>query len=209
MKTVNKKKKRQPTPAVAATWHPMERWPGDAIEPEFTIILDALKRQRVSLRSVREEMERQTLYVADRYVNHGDRSLYLSFKNALRYRNSTTSKMLMRKLITEIEALSVAAFFKEVKPLVRGNARLEDLYERANESMQVRWSLQQTADRLRDQNKKNANSRRAPFSKEELLNAIESHNFGVKQELVAYHLRVTPKTLRKWSKIYGVKTSRR
>lgn len=199
----------QPTDLVETGWGPVERWPGDSPGKQVSIVIDAWKGRRVSIADIRNELAAAINWVADRYVNHDDREAYLSFKRLLRADGSKAAAQALGDLLLMVEMFQVEAFFRAARKTLVHDERLRRLLAITEDSMQVRWGLDESMRRLRARNSANARRRRPPFPKEALLRALRDRRTASKQSNLAAALGVSVVTLRKWAAIYGVPLSRR
>ena len=87
-------------------------------------------------------LEEKILFLADRYVNHGDARLYWEMLREWKKDRSEVAKDARKRLALDTEALAGLAFFRELEPLIKDNARLEWLRDIVAESVGKRWKLQ-------------------------------------------------------------------
>ena len=206
--TVKSRKPYRSANTIRTTWKQIEYWPTDTHGTQYFFIYEAVSSRRISISSVAEEIMAAIPWIADRHANHDDSEQLIVLKRILRADGTKAASKVLSALLLEVEKASTFAFFKRIKNRIDDDPRLLRLAETAEESMQVRWSLQDAAQRKRQKNRKNALQRRPPFSKDELQRALDKLNGSRKHEVVARVIGVSPVTLRKWAAIYGVTISR-
>ena len=192
------------SPLEKASWEPIERWPGDATGKQYFFVFDAVSNNRISILNVKDELADATKWVADRLVNYSETEQYKIFKRILRADGSEIASKILGKLLLEVEQLSTQAFFQKIRVRIKDDPELLRLAAISEDSMQVRWSLQNKSQRTRENNRQNALQRRPPFSKEDLIRTLENQNGAGKRLVIAHALGVSIMTLRKWAAIYGV-----
>jgi hypothetical protein len=149
-------------------------------------------------------LEEKILFLADRYVNHGDARLYWEMLREWKKDRSEVAKDARKRLALDTEALAGLAFFRELEPLIKDNARLEWLRDILAESVRKRWKYQ--IKDHKDRARRQRNAKREKFglnkiSKKALEWEVPRHKTIAS---LARHLGVDVKTTKSYAKRYGL-----
>lgn len=140
--------------------------------------------------------EDKILFLADRYVNHGDARLYWKMLLEWKRDRSKAAKDARERLALDTEALAGLAFFREIEPLIKDNARLEWLRDIVADSLVKRWEEQIEDHKISSTNQISSRQDRSALkniTKKDLELEISRHQ---KLYSLALHFRVDVKTLK-------------
>lgn len=145
-------------------------------------------------------------YVADRYVNHGDATYFNHFIDFCGKNRSKVTPDILESLALDIEGLAGTAFFREIAPLIKDNARLEWLRDILAESLGKRWKLQIEKHQFRAKQSERGKRKRFAngqgiIARAYLASEIPRHKTTA---ALARHIRRDVKTVKAYAKKYGL-----
>lgn len=141
-------------------------------------------------------LEEKILFLADRYVNHSDARLYWETLLEWKRDRSKVAKDARKRLAIDTEALAGLAFFQEIEPLIKDNARLEWLRDIVADSLAKRWKDEikgRKGQVTRQNNSRHERSALKKISRKDLELEIPRHK---KLYSLAPHFGVDVKTLK-------------